>query len=98
MRPRAVCVQKLGGTANFSNKSAVLSQEIRSCVDEVSKRTEMYDVVTQRNLTELERQRQQRETDLVEMSLSIAKMQQEYYETVSLVWVNLAEEISRMLP
>lgn len=91
-----IAVQKLGGTAGFSNKSAVLSQEIRSWVDEVSKRTELYNIVTRRNLSELERQNNKRSEDLCEMALSVAKMQQEFYETVALVWVNLAEEIARM--
>jgi len=29
------------------------------------------------------------------MALSLAKIQQEYYETLSLIWINLAEEIER---
>ena len=65
-------------------------------MEEVSKRTEMYDTVTQRNLSELERHTHERTQDLAEMALSVAKMQQEYFETVSLIWINLAEEISRV--
>lgn len=90
------CVQKLGGTSGYSNKSAVLSQDIQYFIDEVNRRTEMYDIVTKRNLEELERQRSERQQNLNEMVLSVAKLQQEYYETISLVWINLAEEISRM--
>jgi len=89
--------KKLGGMPGFTNKSAALSGEIKNLVDEVEKRSEHYNLVTERNLIELERIEDNRKNQFNTLTLNMAKAQQEYYQTTSLMWVNLADEITTLL-
>eukprot|EP00210_Caulerpa_lentillifera_P004766 g4550.t1 len=89
--------KKLGGMSGFSTKSAALSEEIKESVEEVERRNENYNTVTNRNLTELDRIRKNRHREFFDLALHVAKSQQEYFQTTAFVWTNLATEISTLM-
>eukprot|EP00210_Caulerpa_lentillifera_P002620 g2507.t1 len=89
--------KRLGGTPGFTNKSASISAEIKDSGEEVEKRTECYNSVTNRNLSELERIKQNRTTQFHVLTLGVAKAQQEYYQSTADIWQNLADEISSLM-
>jgi len=89
--------KKLGGMSGFGVKSAALSQDIKNSIEEVEKRNENYNSVTERNLIELERIQLNRHRECLELAVNVAKSQQDYYETTKLIWTNLAVELSTLI-